>query len=215
MKKPLFAALMIALLSLTLLAGCAAGAVDSSVIPTRTPRAALQPTQPERITAEAAEDIALAHAGISREDLRYLRTEFDYDNAVPEYEIEFYHEGWEYDYEIQAVTGEILKSKAEPPRTPPTAPGADVKPTDAPTQPREEAPAATEAGKLTREEAIAIALADAGLTQDQVTGLRADLDCDDGVPEYEVDFRHGGYAYDYEIHAETGAILARDKDRED
>ena len=202
MKKPLFAALMIALLSLTLLAGCAAGAADSSVIPTRTPRAALQPTQPERITAEAAEDIALAHAGISREDLRYLRTEFDYDNAVPEYEIEFYHEGWEYDYEIQAVTGEILKSKAEPPRTPPT-------------QPREEAPAATEAGKLTREEAIAIALADAGLTQDQVTGLRADLAYDDGVPEYEVDFRHGGYEYDYEIHAETGAILARDKDRED
>lgn len=215
MKQPLFAALMIALLSLTLLAGCAAGAADRSVIPTQAPRAALNPTQPERITAEAAEDIALAHAGIDRENLSYLRTEFDYDNAVPEYEIEFYHDGWEYDYEIQAVTGEILKAKAEPPEVPATAPREEAKPTESPIQTRDENPAATESRRLTEDEAISIALADAGLTQDQVTGLRSDFDYDDGVPEYEVEFRHGGYEYDYEIHAETGAIRFRDKDPND
>ena len=187
MRKPLLAALMIALLIMTLLAGCAASAAEQPFIPTQASGAAPSPTLPERITAEAAEDIALAHAGISREDLSYLRTEFDYDRGIAEYEIEFYHDGWEYDYEIQAVTGEILKAKAEPPKP----------------------------QRLTKEEAISIALADAGLGQDQVTGLRVEFDYDGGVPEYEVDFRHGGYEYDYEIHAETGAIRSRDKDRED
>ena len=215
MKKPLFAALMIALLIITLLAGCAASAVGKPIIPTQAPAAAPSPTLPERITAEAAEDIALAHAGISREDLSYLRTEFDYDRGIAEYEIEFHHDGWEYDYEIQAVTGEILKAKAEPPKVRPTAPKEESKPSEPPVQVQEENPNPTEPQRLTKEEAISIALADAGLGQDQVTGLRVEFDYDGGVPEYEVDFRHGGYEYDYEIHAETGAIRSRDKDRED
>jgi hypothetical protein len=107
MRKPLLAVLIIALLIITLLAGCAASAAGNPIIPTQAPAAAPSPTLPARITAEAAEDIALAHAGISREDLSYLRTEFDYDRGIAEYEIEFYHDGWEYDYEIHAETGEI------------------------------------------------------------------------------------------------------------
>ena len=74
-------------------------------------------------------------------------------------------------------------------------------------------PSATK-GKLTKEEAEAIALKDAGLTQAEVTGLRSEYEVDDGVPEWEVDFRSGGWEYDYTIHAETGAILHSDKDRD-
>jgi len=69
--------------------------------------------------------------------------------------------------------------------------------------------------QLTAEEAKAIALKDAGLTVEQVTGLRAELDRDDGRPEWEVDFHHDGFEYDYTIHAETGKILESDKDRDD
>ena len=65
---------------------------------------------------------------------------------------------------------------------------------------------------ITTEEAQVIALAHAGLTADQVTGLRASFDRDDGVPEYEVEFRQDRWEYEYEIHAETGAILSWDKD---
>ena len=55
-------------------------------------------------------------------------------------------------------------------------------PTEAPAAPLPtEAPAA--ASRITKEEAIAIALADAGFTQDQVTRLRAEFDYDDGRPE--------------------------------
>ena len=60
---------------------------------------------------------------------------------------------------------------------------------------------------LFRSEAEAIALAYVGLTRADVTGLRTEADTDDGVPEYEVEFRAGRLEYDVEIHAETGAIL--------
>lgn len=76
--------------------------------------------------------------------------------------------------------------------------------------------AATQAPKtITEEEAIAIALADAGLTVEQVTGLRAELDRDDGRLEWDVDFRYDGFEYDYTIHAESGKILDADRDRDD
>lgn len=71
------------------------------------------------------------------------------------------------------------------------------------------------AGQLTADEAKAIALNHAGLTENQVTGLRAEYDVDDGIPEYEVEFRQGKTEYDYEIHAETGEIRSWDKDLDD
>ena len=69
--------------------------------------------------------------------------------------------------------------------------------------------------KLTREEAEAIALKAAGLTQMEVAGLHSEYEVDDGVPEWEVDFRGGGWEYDYTIHADTGAILRSDRDIRD
>ena len=78
-----------------------------------------------------------------------------------------------------------------------------------------ETPVAETAALITKEEAIAIALADAGFTEAQVTRLRAEFDWDDRIPEYEVEFSQGDFEYDYEIHAETGAIRAKDKDWKD
>ena len=110
-----------------------------------------------------------------------------------------------------APSNPILTATEEP--TAPAAPEPTVAiPTEAPAPAAAPAP---ETNRLTREEAIAIALKDAGFTQDQVTGLRAEFDYDDSRPEYDVDFRQGRYEYDYEIHAETGKILSRDKDRDD
>lgn len=75
--------------------------------------------------------------------------------------------------------------------------------------------APTTEGTITREQAQNIALEDAGLTADQVTRLRTEYEIDDGIPRYEVRFRQGPWEYDYEIHAETGRILSRDKDLDD
>lgn len=104
---------------------------------------------------------------------------------------------------VLTVIEEPAPVSAPVPRT--ASPTAPPSPTEAPTDP----------ARITKEEAIDIALKDAGFTADQVNGLHAEFDYDDGRPEYEVEFRQGGYEYDYEIHAETGTILHRDKDRED
>lgn len=91
---------------------------------------------------------------------------------------------------------------AEAPATPAEAPAV---PAEVPTEPN----------RITKEEAIAIALADAGFSESQVARLKAEFDYDDGRPEYEVEFQKDGFEYDYEIHAETGKILHKDKDRDD
>ena len=74
---------------------------------------------------------------------------------------------------------------------------------------------AAETAALTEAEAVAAALAHATLTEEEVTGLRARLDRDDGKPVYEIEFRADGYEYDYEIHAESGRILEYDRERDD
>ena len=70
------------------------------------------------------------------------------------------------------------------------------------------------APQLTQQEAQDIALDHAGLTTDQVSGMHTTYELDDGTPEYEIEFRHDDTEYDYTVHAETGAILSWDKERE-
>ena len=127
---------------------------------------------------------------------------------------------------LAALAISLVSGCAAPPvvlQTPPTQ-GATAAPEALPNPlpaAATEAPAAIEpvatetAALITKEEAIAIALADAGFTEAQVTRLRAEFDWDDRIPEYEVEFSQGDFEYDYEIHAETGAIRAKDKDWKD
>ena len=62
---------------------------------------------------QAAIRTALAHAGFGEQDVRRLRCELDREDGAMVYEIEFDKDGFEYDYEINARTGAVLKSKKE------------------------------------------------------------------------------------------------------
>lgn len=68
------------------------------------------------------------------------------------------------------------------------------------------------AAELTKEQAEQIALEHVGLSADQVRNLYTRYEMDDGIPQYEVEFREGIWEYEFEIHAETGKILSYDKD---
>ena len=68
---------------------------------------------------------------------------------------------------------------------------------------------------LTEEEAKVIALEDAGVTEQEISGIRIKLDQDDGIQEYEVDFYAGNTEYDYDIDAMTGEIRSKDMDIDD
>lgn len=85
-----------------LLSGCTA-AVDVAA-----PRQAMGAAPVSSVTQEQAQEIALEHAALPAEQVDRLHTEYDIDDGRPRYEVQFDYDGWEYDYEIDAATGEII-----------------------------------------------------------------------------------------------------------
>lgn len=75
------------------------------------PNATIPSTQ--IITEAEAKAIALAHAGVSESQVTFVKIKFDYDDGIPEYEVEFYIGNMEYDYEIHGNTGAILEFDRE------------------------------------------------------------------------------------------------------
>lgn len=61
----------------------------------------------------AAIDIALSDAGFSADAVRELKAELDTDDSRIHYDVEFKNGNMEYDYDIDAVTGEILEANSE------------------------------------------------------------------------------------------------------
>ncbi len=68
------------------------------------------------------------------------------------------------------------------------------------------------AGKIGSERAKQIVLEHAGLSEQQVKNLKIDLDRDNGVLKYEIDFYYGNVEYDYDLNALTGEIISFDRD---
>ena len=67
-----------------------------------------------KISEKRAEEIALNNAGVSRSEVKYIRTEKDRDNGKTVYDIEFRtKDNMEFDYEIDANTGDVLSYDKE------------------------------------------------------------------------------------------------------
>ena len=98
MKRFVFPLLLIAALLLT---GCSAR-FDADVA------AAASSPLSQALTIEQARDLALEQAGLSADQVTRLEVEYEIDDGVPRYEVSFHHDGWEYDYEYHAETGELL-----------------------------------------------------------------------------------------------------------
>ena len=60
------------------------------------------------ISKDKAEEIAISHAGLSKNQVDFKRKELELDNGIQKYEVEFYYNNKEYSYEIDANTGDIL-----------------------------------------------------------------------------------------------------------
>lgn len=70
------------------------------------------------IGEDRAKEIALKDAGVSETDATYLHAHLDRDDRIIDYDVEFYCDGKEYDYEINAYTGDILEKSIERERIP-------------------------------------------------------------------------------------------------
>lgn len=65
------------------------------------------------IGVEAAQAAAFSHAGVSAAQATVLEIDFDYEDGRMVYELEFYANGSEYEYDIDALTGAVVKSQQE------------------------------------------------------------------------------------------------------
>ena len=218
----------------------------------------------KQIGIEAAKQIALADAKVALKDVTFIKAELDNEDGRAVYEIEFYSGNVEYDYDIDALSGEIIsndfdiedysipaQSAADPRQTaaapapiqsqtaaPTAAPTQSAAPTPAPTQPQTvvstaaptqpqtvaPTPAPTEAptqpptqpaapSTISADRAKQIALSHAGVGG--ASFIKAELDTDDGVAVYEIEFKIGNVEYEYDINAISGEIISSKSEVDD
>ena len=164
------------------------------------------------IGLERAKAIALGDAGLSAASVTFTEAKQDFDDGVPNYDLDFYTATHEYDYEIDAQTGAIMDKSVEVNEhaVRETKPAATAAPTAAPTA------AATEAARsfIGVDRAKSIALGHAGVSASSVSFSKAKLDDDDGRGVYEIEFYVGNTEYDYKIDAYSGGIIVYDIDRD-
>ena len=67
----------------------------------------------EKISLQKAKEIALVHAGLSADQVSFYKAELDRDDGRYVYEIEFIYDNFDYEYEIDAVSGKITDSEKE------------------------------------------------------------------------------------------------------
>ena len=63
--------------------------------------------------------------------------------------------------------------------------------------------------------AKSLALNHAGVSENEAYDMDIELDDEDGILVYEVEFKSGGMEYSYEINAATGAILKHETELDD
>ena len=133
-----------------------------------------------------AKQIALEHAKVNESDAVFTEVKLSKGFGSAQYELEFRSGASEYDYKIDAVSGNILKFDQEY--------HDDYK-----TQ-------TTTSGTITAERAKEIALERAP----GASVTKCKLDSDDGV--YEIDLRSGFTKYECEIDISTGKIVKWETD---
>lgn len=176
------------------------------------------PEEPKLITMDEAIAIALKDAGFKEADVTGLHAELERDDGITIYDVDFYKDAKEFDYEIHAENGQILKPVKKPASTESSSTGSSStgSSSSGSSSGGSASTGSSSASKtITKDEAMNKALSHAGLKKSQVSRLRAELDKDDGVSVYEVDFETAEWEYEYEINAKTGKIRKAEKDRQD
>lgn len=156
------------------------------------------------IGESAAKAAALKHAGVSESSTKYCNAWLEYDDGRPEcYEVEFMANNTRYEYKIALTSATVLESEQESYGSS----GSSGQSTG-----QSGSGSGTSSTDIGAEKAKSIALNHAGVSASQTTELKVERDTDDGVLEYEVEFKAGGKEYEYTIHGGTGQILKYESD---
>lgn len=148
------------------------------------------------ISEDEAKEIALSHAGLTADQVTFIKSGIDRDNGRINYDVEFYtNDRKEYDYEIDPYTGEVLDYDYDAeyytqPSNPPESTGT------------------SEAQSITADEARQIALSQVpGATLQDIREFESDYD--DTRLEFEGKIYYDQKEYEFVIDS-SGTILEWD-----
>ena len=164
---------------------------------------------------------ALENAGFDKNNVAGLSSDMDYEGGKFVYEINFDAGGKKYEYEIDAVTGKILKGEQDKAEVSKTDAG---NPSDA-AQPRNNAAQSTapagnrpaqpsQPSVISYEKAKSAALSHAGVGAGSIYDYGIELDYD-GTPHYEIEFKSGNREFSYEINAYNGSVIRHEIEYEE
>ena len=139
----------------------------------------------------AAENLALEAASATRERALLFPTEIETEHGQTAYDVEFRCDGFEYEYWISTTDGAIIKRAWA-----------------LTSQKTLEMAAYQDAAAIVigERQALDKALADAGLTEADITLLEISLDTDDMLRLYEIEFYTATAEYDYDVDAVSGTV---------
>ena len=138
------------------------------------------------ITQEEAKNIALQNAGVKESDVISIWIKEDYDDGRAVYDVEFYVNGIEYDYEIEKSSGKILSSDHDMENDVPSSGKGNEK-----------------AISLEKARDLALTRVPGATSKD----IRIHLDSDDGRQIYEGEIYYNQMEYEFEIDGLTGTVI--------
>ena len=139
------------------------------------------------ITPERAKAIAMSHAAVDTDSVTFVKAELEIEDDKRVYEVEFYgKDNTEYDYIIDATTGDVISFDADaemftPPASSTSAPATAIDEAKAKELALKKVPGASEA---------------------DIHEFKTDID--DGRKVYEGKIIYNKTEYEFEIDSETG-----------
>ena len=156
----------------------------------------------------AAAYAAEQYAGTSALDSVTAEVDSELDESPAHYEVELYTAWGEFEYLVDAYTGNVLSGQKDL--------LAAVSASNETTKPSGQKPAPSGTVQdIGYAKAKSIALNHAGVSENQAYDMEIELDDEDGTLVYEVEFKSGGMEYSYEINAASGAILKHETEIDD
>ena len=160
-----------------------------------------------KITMEQAQEIALKHAKLTSDQVSFIKIDTELENGIEVYNIEFSYENKEYDYKINSSNGEIVEYDSD-------IEDYDITQQQATKENKSVTPNNQNSNnsKITVEKAKEISLKHANLKDNQVVFDKTEMDYDNGVQVYDIEFHYNNIEYNYERDANTGNILSYSQD---
>lgn len=174
-----------------------------------------QASEKAYIGSEKAESLAFEYAGVSKANAKNIDVDFEAERIdgkmVMIYEVDFDVENIEYDVDIDAVSGKLIKIEHETIFEKDDKDEEDKDDDEIETDKKEDdiVPDKSYIGEAKAKET---ALSFFGLKEKDVKDLDCDLEREKGKVIYDVDFIYGNEKYDVDIDAVSGGVLKSKKE---